>query len=82
MYSDLSEEIEQHLAEKTELLMAEGMSREEAAYAAKREFGNLSRIEEQGREAWMWPLAESLYADFKLAIRQLVKNPVLHSPRF
>ena len=23
----------------------------------------------------MWPLAESLYADFKLAIRQLVKNP-------
>lgn len=75
MYSDLSEEIEQHLAEKTELLMAEGMSREEAAYAAKREFGNLTRIEEQGREAWMWPLAESLYADFKLAIRQLVKNP-------
>jgi putative ABC transport system permease protein len=75
MYSDLSEEIEQHLAEKTELLMAEGMSREEAEYAAKREFGNLTRIEEQGREAWMWPLAESLYSDFKLAIRQLVKNP-------
>ena len=40
MYSDLSEEIEQHLAEKTVLLMAEGMSREKAAYAAKREFGN------------------------------------------
>jgi predicted permease len=74
IFSDLSEEIQQHLAEKTEALMAEGMSREQAEVAAKREFGNVTRIEERGREAWMWPLAESLCADTKFALRQLGKN--------
>ena len=74
IFSDLSEEIQQHLAEKTEALMAAGMSREQAERAAKREFGNVNRIEERGREAWMWPLAESLCADAKFSIRQLRKN--------
>lgn len=48
IYRDLSEEIRQHLAEKIEALMADGMSRKEAEYAAKREFGNVTRIEESG----------------------------------
>ncbi len=74
LFDDLSCEIRQHLAEKTEALMAEGMSREQAEGAAKREFGNVTRIEEKGREAWMWPLAESLCADAKFAVRQLAKN--------
>jgi predicted permease len=74
IYNDLSEEIEQHLAEKTESLMAAGMSREDAERAARREFGNVTRIEERGREAWMWPLAESLWADMRFSIRQLYKN--------
>jgi predicted permease len=74
IFSDLSEEIQQHLVEKTEALMAAGMSREEAERAAKREFGNVTRIQERGREAWMWPLAESLWADTKFAIRQLYNN--------
>lgn len=75
IYGDLSEEIQQHLDEKTQALMAEGMSRKDAQRAAKREFGNVTRIVERGREAWMWPLAESLWADARFAIRQLHKNP-------
>jgi hypothetical protein len=39
LYGDLSEEIREHLEEKIEELVAGGMSREEAAYAARREFG-------------------------------------------
>jgi len=74
IFNDLSEEIQQHLAEKTEALMAGGMSREDAERAAKREFGNVTRIQERGREAWMWPLAESLWADMRFAVRQLLKN--------
>jgi hypothetical protein len=53
IYSDLSEEIQQHLAEKVEALMAGGMSRKDAEYAARREFGNIARIEESGHEPWM-----------------------------
>ena len=50
IYSDLSEEIQQHLAEKVDALMTDGMGRKEAEYAARREFGNVTRIEESGRE--------------------------------
>jgi predicted permease len=75
IYSDLSEEIRQHLEEKTEALVAEGMSPEEARYAALREFGNVTGIEESARETWTWPRAESLLADVKFALRRLRKSP-------
>lgn len=74
LYRDLADEIQQHLDEKTEALMAEGMSGEEAERAARREFGNVTRIEERGREAWMWPLVESLWSDVRFAFRQLARN--------
>src|ERR1700679_816683 len=75
IYNDLSEEIRQHLAEKVEALMAGGMSRKDAEYAAKREFGNIARIEESGHEAWMWPRAESILADIRFALRKLRHSP-------
>jgi predicted permease len=74
IYSDLSEEIQQHLAEKVEALMAGGMSRKDAEFAAKREFGNIARIEESGHEPWMWPRAESILSDIKFALRILFRN--------
>ena len=72
--SDLSEEIQQHLAEKTDALMANGMSREEAASAARREFGNVTAIEESSQDIWRWPIIDALYGDTKFALRQLRKN--------
>src|SRR5579875_2363204 len=75
LYSDLAEEIQQHLHEKREALIAERVSPEEAERIARREFGNITGIEEQGREAWMYPRVESLWADLRYAIRQLRKNP-------
>ena len=38
--ADLSEEMQQHLEEKIEALIANGMPREEAIHAARRAFGN------------------------------------------
>jgi predicted permease len=75
IYSDLSEEIQQHLAEKVEALIASGMSRQDAEYAAKREFGNIARIEESGHEPWMWPRAESILADIRFAFRKFRHSP-------
>jgi predicted permease len=75
LYDDLAEEMRGHVEEKTEQLMREGMSREEAEHAARRAFGNSTLHEERGREAWQWPRVESLWADAKFAVRQLVKSP-------
>ena len=55
MYGDLSEEIQEHLDEKIEELVASGMSRKEAAAAARREFGNVTLVQENSREIWRWP---------------------------
>jgi predicted permease len=75
LFSDLSEEIQQHLTEKIEALMADGMSREDAEYTARREFGNITRVEERSRQAWIWPTLENTLADLKLAFRKLGRSP-------
>jgi len=74
IFRDLDGEMQQHLDEKTEALIADGMTREEAERAARREFGNVTLVQQSAREAWMWPLAESLWADTKFGVRQLCRN--------
>ena len=73
--NDLSEEIREHLEEKIEELVASGMSRKEAAHAARREFGNVTLIEEDSRAAWRWPSLENFLMDVRYGIRMLRKNP-------
>src|SRR5271154_977233 len=75
LYNDLAEELRAHIEEKTEQFVREGMSREEAAHAARRAFGNATLIEERGREAWQWPRLESIGADVKYGLRQFRKSP-------
>jgi len=70
-YGDLSEEIGQHLDEKVEELVASGMSKEEARYAAHREFGNITMAEEDGRDVWRWRLMEDFFADIRYGSRML-----------
>jgi predicted permease len=74
-YDDLSVSIREHLEEKTEELMEEGLSREEAMCQARKHFGNVTLIEEQSREAWQWPAIESVWADVRSGLRQLRKAP-------
>ena len=76
MYDELSEEIREHLEEKTEELVAGGMSREEAAYTARREFGNVSLVEEKGRDVWRWLSIENFLGDVRYGLRMLRRNPV------
>ena len=73
-YRDLSEEIQQHLEEKIEELVAGGMPREEATAAARREFGNVTLTEEDSREVWQWPSLESFVADIRFGARTLRKS--------
>lgn len=74
-YVDLAVSIKEHLEERIEELTEEGMSREDAERTARREFGNLTLIEERSREVWGWPTLESIGADLKFALRQLMNAP-------
>ena len=74
-YDEVAASIREHLEEKIECLMEEGMSREEATRAARREFGNVTLMEERSREVWQWPTVESIWADLKYALRQLFNHP-------
>jgi len=75
IYSDISEELQQHLEEKTEDLVRAGMSREDARAAARREFGNVMSLEGRSREVWQWSAFEDFLSDLHYAGRQLRKSP-------
>ena len=75
IYNELSEEIRLHIEERTEQLMREGMSTEEAERTARRAFGNRTLLEERSREVWQWPTLESIGADVRFALRQFRRSP-------
>jgi hypothetical protein len=76
-YDELSQSIREYLDEKIADLMDRGMTRDEAERAARREFGNVTLIEQRSREVWQWPTLESIWADLRYAIRQLSRSPAL-----
>ncbi|HEX7159578.1 MAG TPA: permease prefix domain 1-containing protein, partial [Edaphobacter sp.] len=74
-YDDLSVSIQEHLEEKIEELIEEGMSRDEAERTARRNFGNVTLLQERSREVWQWPRLESLLVDLKHVCRRLMRSP-------
>jgi predicted permease len=74
-YDDLSASIREHIQERTDELIEEGMPRLQAEQAARREFGNVALIEERSREVWQWAAWERIAADLKFVFRRLRKSP-------
>ncbi len=75
LYRDLRLEIEGHLEEKVAELIESGMPRPEAESVARREFGNVTLIEERGREMWQWGTIEILLQDLRHSLRLMRRNP-------
>jgi putative ABC transport system permease protein len=75
MNADLSDEIRAHIEEKVEELVANGMSRKDAVAAARRQFGNVTLVEEDGRDVWRWRAVEQFFRDVQFGFRILRKNP-------
>jgi predicted permease len=74
-YDDLSVSIQEHLDERIDELVTEGLPRSEAERTARREFGNVTLMRERSREVWQWEKLESLLADLKHVCRRLVRSP-------
>jgi predicted permease len=73
--NDLNEEMRLHIEERTEQLMREGMSQQEAERQARVAFGNSTLMEERSRAVWQWPTLESIWTDVRVALRGLRKSP-------
>ncbi len=74
-YDDISVSIQEHIAERIDELTEEGMSRDKAERAARREFGNTTLLQERSREVWQWQKLESLLVDLKHIARRLSRSP-------
>jgi len=74
-YDDISVSIQEHLDERVDELMEEGMPRDEAEQTARRDFGNVTLIGERSREVWQWQRLESLLMDLKHVCRRLGRSP-------
>ncbi len=73
-HSELEEEMAFHREQHEKALQAEGMTPEEAQYAAKRQFGNAARLKEESLETVGFRF-ESVFQDFRYGVRQLRSNP-------
>lgn len=73
---EFDDEAEAHLDMLTERFAAQGMSPEEARFSARRQFGGLTQMKEDLREARAWPALESMIRDFRQTVRRLARTPV------
>jgi putative ABC transport system permease protein len=72
--TELDVEIDEHLRLLTERFVAQGMSREAAALAARRQFGNLTRLHEDRTALQSFPSMDAVWRDFLYALRTLAKH--------
>jgi putative ABC transport system permease protein len=73
---DVADEVEQYIEEAARELQAQGLSKEEARRAARREAGNLTVVKEQVASYGWETAARNLLADLRFAFRQLRKQPL------
>ena len=74
---ELAREIRSHLRLLEDRFAAQGMSPEEARYAAQRAFGGVEQAKEHQRDARSFRWMDDSRIDFKLGARMLVKYPGL-----
>ena len=72
--AELREELEFHLEEEAEARHADGLSEDQARWAARRDLGNVTLLREETRTLWSWVLVEQCAQDLRFAFRTMLKN--------
>jgi predicted permease len=73
---EMRDEMQLHLDRKTDLLVARGMTRDDARLAARREFGNVGVHQEDARDARPARWIDSVSADVRFAFRFFARKPL------
>jgi predicted permease len=77
--TDLERELRSDLELEEEEQRENGLSPEDARYAARRALGNSTLIREQTHEAWGTAPFERLWQDLRYALRQFPRSPIFAS---
>jgi predicted permease len=72
---EFGDEVEAHMEMLTEQFVRQGMSQTEAAYAARRQFGNAALLEQRQREARTYLWLTTVVQDVRYGMRMLAKSP-------
>ena len=72
--AELREELQFHLDEEAEERQDAGLAREQAKWAARRDLGNITLLQEKTRAAWGWTLLEQFGQDLRYAWRTMIAN--------
>src|SRR6266850_4297693 len=72
--AELREELQFHLEEEAEQHQGEGLAEEQARWAARRELGNLTLVQEDTRARWGWTILEQFGQDLRYAFRTMNAN--------
>lgn len=71
---DMNEEMRAHVEQSTERLIQRGLSPADARAAARREFGNVTMLEEDGRAARGARWVDAVVGDLRFAFRYFARN--------
>ena len=74
---DLAREINAHLRLLEDRFLAQGLSPDEARFAAQRAFGGIEQVKEHQRDARSFRWMDNSRSDFRLGARMLAKYPGL-----
>ena len=73
--AEMAEEMRQHLERRIQEKIVDGLSPDEARYAAQREFGGVAQVQEQCRDERRFVWLEQVSQDVSFALRTLRKSP-------
>jgi predicted permease len=73
---ELDDEMSFHLEMKARSKMADGIQPDTAQLAAKKQFGNETRLKERSREVWGFRWVEMTIKDLQYSLRMIRKTPV------
>jgi predicted permease len=72
---EFDSEIQSHLHLLTERYQSQGMSRHEAATAARLQFGNVTQLKEKQRVQWSFLSPAQWWGDIRFGLRMMMKKP-------
>src|SRR5687767_93998 len=76
LYDDMQAEMREHLDRATERLIAHGMSLDDERVQTRREFGNLTVIQDDAGDARGARCVDALTGDLRFALRYFARHKV------